>query len=367
MNITYDLLHSPGNPRNSEGSFIRLNDKRIMLIYTRYRGNRGGDHSYADLVALFSSDNGRSWGDERMIVKNDAVNVMSVSLLRLQDGRIALAYIRKSLIPGCACSADVEVCDCRPLIRFSADEAESWSDPVDICGYPSSTYMVLNNDRLVQLSNGRLIVAVAHHHVCAKGAMAARAEGFFFLSDDGGATWRESKECCYGPQWLTSGLREPGVIELKDGTVMAWWRTNSRCHYKAFSQDGGESWSVPVPAPEFIGPEAPLSMKRDPETGVLYAVWNDWSPERSVAFKKGVWGRTPLVIAKSCDEGKSWTNHVVIESEPDHGYCYTAMLFLGKNELLLEYCCGGGGEGQIPLYDSRLRVLDLDRLNGETE
>jgi hypothetical protein len=74
-----------------------------------------------------------------------------------------------------------------------------------------------------------------------------------------------------------------------------------------------------------------------------------------------------VVAFRSYDEGKSWTNHVVIESEPDHGYCYTAMLFLGKNELLLEYCCGGGGEGQIPLYDSRLRVLDLDRLNGETE
>ena len=364
--MVYDLLHSPGNPRNSEGSFVRLKDGRIMLVYTRYLGVRGGDHSTADLVALFSSDNGRSWGGEKVVVKNDAVNVMSASLLRLQDGRIALAHIKKSLIPGISCSGDVEVCDCRPFIRFSEDEGESWSDPIDICNYPSATYMVLNNDRLVQLSSGRLIVPVAHHHVCAKGAMAGRAEGFFFLSDDGGATWRESKECCYGPQWLTSGLREPGVIELADGSVMAWWRTNSRCHYKAFSRDGGESWSTPVPAPEFIGPEAPLSMKRDPETGILYAIWNDWSPERSVRFQTGVWGRTPLVIARSSDEGKSWTNHYVIESEPDHGYCYTAMLFQGQGELLLEYCCGGG-PGQIPLYDSRLRVFPLAVMDGDNE
>lgn len=363
--MTYDLLHSPGNPRNSEGSFIRLNDGRIMLIYTRYTGERGGDHSQADLVAIYSSDNGRTWSKERMVIKNDAVNVMSVSLLRLQDGRIAMLHGRKSQIPGIVSEGDVEVCDCRPLIRFSTDEGESWSDPIDVCGYPTATYMVKNNDRLVQLSSGRLIVPVAHHHVCAGGRMAARAEGFFFLSDDGGLTWRESKECCYGPQWLTSGLREPGVIELKDGTVMAWWRTNSRCHYKAFSHDGGETWTVPVPAPEFIGPEAPLSMKRDPETGVLYAIWNDWSPERSVCFQPGIWGRTPLVIAQSSDEGKSWTNHYVIESEPDHGYCYTAMLFLGNGELLLEYCCGGGGPGQIPLYDSRIRVFPLALMNGD--
>ena len=363
--MTYDLLHSPGNPRNSEGSFIKLNDNRIMLVYTKYNGQRGGDHSSANLVGIYSSDNGVSWGDERIIVENDAVNVMSVSLLRLQDGRIALVYLRKSNIPGCSLTEEVEVCDCRPLIRFSSDEGNTWTNPIDICNYPSATYLVLNNDRLVQLSSGRLIIPVAHHHITSKGAMAARAEGFFFLSDDNGQTWRESKECCYGPQWLTSGLREPGVVELKDQTLYAWWRTNSRCQYKAFSTDGGESWTTPIPAPEFMGPESPLSLKRNPYTGILYAIWNDWSPERSVPFKDGVWGRTPLVIAKSCDEGKSWTNHYVIESAPDHGYCYTGMFFLGPDKILLEYCCGGGNPSQIPLYDSRIRVFSLSLLEKE--
>ena len=360
--MTFDINHAPGNPRNSEGSFVRLADGRLMLAYTRYRGERGGDHSCADLAAFFSCDNGRTWGNPRILVENDAVNVMSVSLLRLADGRIALAYARKSHIPGL--ETNPSVCDCRPMIRFSSDEAETWSEPVDICRYPSSTYLVFNNDRLVQLSSGRLIVAVAHHHISADGHMAARAEGFFFLSDDGGATWRESRECCYGPQWLTSGLREPGVVELEDGTLMAWWRTNSQCQYKAFSHDGGETWSIPAPAPEFPGPEAPLSIRRDPETRALYAVWNDWNPLRSVRFRQETsWGRTPLVIAKSLDDGRTWQNHHVIESEPDHGYCYIAMLFLGKGELLLEYCCGGGAPGQYPLQDSRIRFLSLEALD----
>ena len=358
--MSFDLIHSAGNPRNSEGSFVRLADGRILFAYTRYRGDSANDHACADLAALYSEDNGESWGGHHIMIENDAVNVMSVSLLRLQDGRIAMAYGRKSTIPGY--ENDPAVCDCRPVIRFSSDEAVTWSEPVDICAYPGATYLVLNNDRLIQLSSGRLIAPVAHHHITSKGAMSMRSEGFFFLSDDGGATWRESKECCYGPQWLTSGLREPGVVELENGSLMAWWRTNSRCQYKAFSSDGGEHWSVPVPAPEFIGPESPLSIKRDPESRVLYAVWNDWSPERSVPFKIGVWGRTPLVIAKSTDEGSSWSDHLVLESEPDHGYCYTAMFFTGNNKLLLEYCCGGGGEDQRPLFDSRIRVLDLDAM-----
>lgn len=362
--MTFDLTHGPGNPRNSEGSFIRLKDGRIMLIYTRYNGARGGDHSSADLASYISKDNGYSWGDFRIAVKNDAVNVMGASLLRLQDGRIALAYVRKSHIPGLKDNS--QVCDCRPMIRFSSDEGESWSEPVDICQYPSSTYMVLNNDRLIQLSSGRLVVAVAHHHIQAGGAMAVRSEGYFFLSDDGGKNWRESKECCYGPQWLSSGLREPGVIELKDGTLMAWWRTNGKCQYKAFSRDGGESWSTPVPAPEFLSQESPLSMKRDPQTGFLYAIWDDWAPERAVKFTPNTWGRTPLVIARSEDEGKSWKNHYIIEDEPNHGYCYIAMLFTGNNELLLQYCCGGGdGAKDIPLFDSRVRVFPLKKMEAE--
>lgn len=196
--------------------------------------------------------------------------------------------MRKSYIPGY--ENDEKVCDCRPLICFSSDETESWSEAVDICNYPSATYLVVNNDRLVQLESGGLIVPAAHHHVTSGGRMALRAEGVFFLSDDGAVTWRESKERCYAPQQLASGLREPGVVELKNRSIMARWRTPGKCQYKAFSYDGGESWTTPLPAPEFIGSESPLSIKRNPETGILYAVWpaESYSAERSQKLVKAL-------------------------------------------------------------------------------
>ena len=34
----FDLPHGVGNPRNSEGSFVRLQDGRILFVYSRYNG-----------------------------------------------------------------------------------------------------------------------------------------------------------------------------------------------------------------------------------------------------------------------------------------------------------------------------------------
>jgi len=347
--MSFELKHGPGNPRNSEGAFVELKDGRILFVYSKYRGGDWHDHCVADLVSLTSSDGGRSWSQERVAVKNDSMNVMSVSLLRLQDGRIAMVYLRKSKVPGSS------FIDCRPFIRFSADEAESWSAPIDMSGVPPA-YLVGVNDRLIQLKSGRLVMPVACHRYLPTGDGFGSGIVYFLLSDDAGKTWRQSSQCCYPPMWVESGLQEPGVVELADGRVLAWFRTDAGCQYKSWSSDGGETWTVPIPAQEFPGPCAPLSMKRDPVTGTLVAIWNDTHPARSVSPAEGTGGRTPLVMAFSRDGGIWWKEHKVLENDPQCGYCYTAMLFRGK-ELLLEYNCGGHGENF--LQDARIRVVPL--------
>lgn len=97
----------PGNGRNSEGDVIRLKDGRLMLVYTKFVGK--SDHATAELVARYSADEGQTWtrDDVPVVARKDGeANLMSVSLLRLKDGRIALFYVqqfttspRKSLIP----------------------------------------------------------------------------------------------------------------------------------------------------------------------------------------------------------------------------------------------------------------------------
>ena len=196
------LKHGPGNPRNSEGAFVKLADGSIYLLYTRYYGESYKDHATANLCGMISKDGGRTWDPLGTVIDNDGMNVMSVSLLRLQDGRIAMLYLRKSQ------AGDTGYVDCRPLICFSSDEAKTWSRPVSITQAPPC-YLTVNNDRLVQLRNGRLIVPAAFFRYMENNQY-DRAIGVFFLSDDGGMTWRDSRMCVYPPSWLSSGLEEPG-------------------------------------------------------------------------------------------------------------------------------------------------------------
>lgn len=346
------LKHSvPGNPRNSEGAFIKLADGTIYFAYSRYNGESGHDHASADIAAVISKDNGKTWSEPFTVLENQKMNLMSVSLLRLQNGRIAMVYLEKSAIPGWE-----NFVDCRPKIIFSDDETASWSAPVEIANVPPA-YFVVNNDRLIQLKNGRLIIPASHHQYNNK----SLGDGIikFFISDDNGETWHIAKEYIYPPYRLAArGLMEPGVIELADGRIMCFIRTGAGSQYKAFSSDNGETWSVPQVANEFLSPESPMSMKRNPANGKLYAIWNDCNPLRRVQITNPRWTRTPLVMAESADEGATWENHLVLENSPVHGYCYIAMYF-DQDKLYLGYCCGGEPDCTSTLQETKLRVIDL--------
>lgn len=356
--IVLSLRHKRNNPRNSEGSFVTLADGRIMYAYSRYQGTSWHDNASADICARFSSDGGRAWSrQDRILVQNEgACNVMSVSLLRLQDNRIALFYLRKN-----------SSMDCRARMRVSDDEGKTWSKPV-LC-IPEPGYFVVNNDRIIQLRGGRLIIPASYHR--SKSAFSKtgttgkdysvcdRGIAMFFLSDDRGRTWRGAKDWWALPVRSESGAQEPGVVELSDGRLYACIRTSCGCQYEMFSEDGGETWSAPRPS-VFRSPCSPLSIKRIPSTGYLLAVWNDHSGRwRLPPAQSSSWGRTPLVIAVSMDDGATWQSHQPIETDPGRGFCYTAIHFT-EDALLLAYCCGGR-RGAV-LQDVCLRRIPLDRI-----
>jgi sialidase-1 len=323
-----------GNPRNSEGAFLTLKNGRILFAYTKFTGGVG-DHDEAVIAARYSSDGGMTWNQEdRILVPSEGLmNVMSVSLLRLPDERIALFYLRKDA-----------AYDCVPYVRYSSDEGVTWSEPIRAVFEPA--YWVLNNDRVVQHSSGRLIMPLGRHGRIGD-RYNPRSQAVVFYSDDTGATWKGSGTRLTCPTDSPRGFQEPGVVELQHGRLMMFIRTNLGSLYLSYSEDRGETWSEAEPS-QLLTPLAPASMKRIPSTGDLLLVWNDhsnvpadWRPDESVKpIREG--RRTPLAMAISRDDGKTWGPSVNLMDHPDGWYCYTAIHFV-EDHVLLGYVSGGVG------------------------
>ena len=318
------------HPRKGEGDIIVLKDGNLLLGFSEFYGG-SSDFSPARIVGMKSHDNGESWSEPFILQENiGKCNVMSVSFLRFKSGEIGFFYGVKHSFS-----------DLKFYMRKSYDESVTWSDPVLVT--TEKTYHVMNNDRVVQLSSGRIIAPVAvyqnpmdhNYWKC-----------FVYYSDDNGKTWHRSVGEVKLPSDIDSpiGLQEPGIVELRDGTLMMYMRTGLGYIYVSYSEDEGEHWTKPKPLNNIKAPTSPAIIKRIPSTGDLLLVWNDKSGfnldalERKKAdiIDKRFQHRAPLSLAISKDEGETWKKALDLEPSLDHTYCYTSITFK-DNHILFTY------------------------------
>ena len=73
--------------------------------------------------------------------------------MRMQNGDIGLFYLKKM-------QYGAAVIDAYMLSR-SSDEGKTWSEPVECLN--DLDYYVVNNDRVVRLQNGSILIPVAQH------------------------------------------------------------------------------------------------------------------------------------------------------------------------------------------------------------
>ncbi len=148
------------------------------------------------------------------------------------------------------------------------------------------------------------------------------------LSDDDGATWREvllPSPPAHRIEWPHEGVRwqnygcEPTVVELLDGRLWMLIRTSQDCHYEAFSEDGGDTWTTPAPSRFYATITMPLLFRM--KDGRLLSVWNNSTPlpelnhdkqpglnasERTGRSEDYFTNRDVLHGAISADDGKTW-------------------------------------------------------------
>ena len=317
MELLYNREPTQENIRNGEGDTVMLKDGRMLFAWSHFTNHSssnnttagmGTDGYSASIYRLVSPDGGRTWpGEPVEMIPNDAgLNVMSVSFLRLKDGRLAVFYLKKD-------APD----DCRPVMRVSSDEGGTWGEPVKCIGDAHRDYYVVNNARVVRLTSGRIVIPVALHRHNPKWKeekMGCDVDPYGKVgcvwSDDEGVTWNfpNTFHPAIGSDGKRTAAHEPGLVELKDGRVMMYIRSYGETMRVSYSSDGCETWTDPV-AGLGCSPESPATIARL-SSGELAMVYNDhWTREALGRY------RAPLVVAVSADEGRTWSHHKSIEDD----------------------------------------------------
>ena len=337
MKFVHEFVPSGDNGRNSEGSFARLPSGRILFAYSRFAEKGGYDGGNCDIALAHSDDEGETWSEPAIIARAadfGVRNLMSVSSAIQRDGRIGFYFIIKEN----AGNATVG----------RALTADGVSFEVSRCALDApQAYYVFNNDRLVRLSDGRFAYPAGRHVSGTDKDGNEMVDNWsvtvVFVSADDGATFkllppRLAIPALGGGQ---AGMQEPGLIELRDGTIWIWARTEMGAQYESRSRDGMATFTAPQPSAFFTGPCSPLEVARDEATGALFAAFNPVANHTARQYDPFTWGRTPFVLAKSTDDGRTWSKPVIVEDDPHRGYCYPSFFFTRDSSLLLSYCRGG--------------------------
>ncbi|HWL52732.1 MAG TPA: sialidase family protein [Chthoniobacteraceae bacterium] len=354
--LSFTLLedHRHDGERSGEGSAVALNDGRLLLMYSAFRGGGGSDHSPGTIFQRTSGDGGATWSASSPVfaVPQGALNLMSVSLLRLRDGRIGCIYLVKW----------TQGTHCVPYWTTSSDEGESWAAPTLVT--PLEEYFVVNHDRLIQLRDGTLVLPYAWHgalHPNGDDTAPFREElnarcGIFY-SRDGGKSWtRPDTARRFEPGWFTPPspfrpekahpdalkiidkrydvFQEPGVVELSDGRLMMWARSLSHLYHSRLGDLDGE-WEPFRAIPGFNVCCGPQTIQRLPGSDRLVMLYND---RGEFGFgEPGYTLRTPLSVAVSDDGGECWQRLAPLEGDDSKNYCYFSLLFFGERFLATYY------------------------------
>ncbi len=331
-----------GNGRNSEGDFIALKDGSIMFAYSRYNSDGGEDDDSCDIAALFSYDNGETFTDRRILITAEELgtkNLMCVSLMRMENGDIGLFFLKK-LSDGFS----------EYHVARSSDEGKSFYMTKKCFPNTFNSYYVVNNCRVLKANDGRIFVPAASHRrgFDENGELEFDyyAYSLLFVSDDDGFSWKELNVKFTNPNPNSeTGLQEPGITQLENGSLYTYFRTDCLCQYESISVDGGRKWTSPAPS-RFTSPESPMLIKKNPYSGKFYSVYNpipfyNTRNENEEFFQAG---RTPIIIRESLD-GINFSNEIILEGEEDKGYCYPSLFFIDEKTILTSFCAGGKEDG----------------------
>ena len=265
----------------------------------------GGSYESADDQVLFLArrkSGEKNWGKPRVLLANAVQPPGNGVIFRDAANRVWIVWGRmegsRPMRRGSGWDR------CRLFFRTSDDHGETWSEDRPLL---TETLWCVPRNPPITLTDGTLLLPV-------EGSLDGVEGSHFLTLPRGGDCWQRAG--------FTSGGSQPAVVQRKDESLLALMR-HSRNITQIDSRDGGTTWSKAQPT-SLANPDAGITMTKL-ASGHLLVVYND-SPTR----------RTPLVIARSLDEGKTWEEPRHLESNPGE-YSYPCVIQSGDGQIHVTY------------------------------
>ncbi len=255
----------------------------------------GGSYESSDDQVLFLSRRKKGssdWSKPEIIVRSPGRPPGNAVLFTTRDNRVWMVWGRmdgtQPMLRGTGWK------DCTLFFRTSSDNGRTWTEDKP---FFHDTLGWLPRNLTIFLADGTLVLPISDER---------NGHGvdlsFFLSTKDNGATWTQSG--------IMRGGEQPTFIQRGDGSILAYLRVRPNI-VSAESYDGGKTFTSPTPT-QWKNPDSGISMCRLKDGHVLL-VFNNQDNSRS-----------PLHIAMSVDDGRTWGKPLELESNPGE-YSYPSV------------------------------------------
>ena len=290
------IFDKPPTPSCHASTIVEVGEGRLLAAWFG-----GKDEGAKDVQIYLSRFNGEAWGKPEIVGAEPGQPTWNPVLFRTEKGAIHLWY-----------KAGPNPMSWTGYLRTSLDGGKTWGKPAML---PAGYYGPVRA-KPIQVGKAILAGTSVESYNC--------WTSYVDISTDDGLTWTRS-----GPIGVSGKFSQiqPTLYHIPGGKgerVAALMRSKDpRRICKAESADGGKTWTL-AEATDLLNPSSGIDVARTgPEE--LFLIYN---PSTVL--------RTPISLARSADNGKTWNKVLDLETEVGE-FSYPAMIFSEAGRLEITY------------------------------